>query len=105
MRATTSAMVLALALLAGSASAQSARGDICLDPQEFMRSRVGIERAGLQPADKGRLVRTIRAAQSLAEDGCSRRDAWLVRRAVGMVNAVNREIRRAPVEMPLSFRD
>lgn len=105
MRATTAALALALTLLAGAASGQSVRGDTCLDPQEFTRSRTGIERAGLQPADKARLVRTIRAAQSLAEDGCSRRDVWLVRRAVGMVNAVNREIRRAPVEMPLSFRD
>lgn len=101
------ALVLLVALVAATpASAQFVtRGDICTDRMEFMRSRVTVERAGLRAADRARLIRTLRAAENLAEEGCPRRDAWLVRRAVGMVNAVNREVRRPPVDLPQFLRD
>lgn len=85
----------------GTAVAQFVtRGDICTDPTEFLRTRAVVERAGLANPERSRLVRTIRAAQSLAEEGCTKRDAWLVRRSVGMLNAVNREVRRPPVDLP-----
>jgi hypothetical protein len=96
-----------LALAAGTlpASAQFVtRGDVCTESTEFLRTRAVVERASLPGPDKSRLVRTIRAAQSLAEEGCSRRDAWLVRRSVGMLNAVNREVRRPPVDLPAFVR-
>lgn len=97
------------ALSLGAASPAAAqfvvRGDICADRMEIVRSRVTVERAGLRASDRARLIRTLRAAESLAEEGCPRRDAWLVRRAVGMVNAVNREVRRPPVDLPLFLRD
>lgn len=99
-------LILVLLVAASPASAQFVtRGDICTDRMEFMRSRVTVERAGLRASDRARLIRTLRAAESLAEEGCPRRDAWLVRRAVGMVNAVNREVRRPPVDLPLFLRD
>jgi hypothetical protein len=85
--------------------AQPGRSDICADQTEFMRARVSIERAGLQGPDKSRLQRVVRAAQTMAEDGCPRRDGWLVRRSVGMINAVYRELRRPPIDVPISFRD
>lgn len=100
--------LVALALFAGGrpAAAQFAiRVDICTDPVEFMRSRAIVERSGLAGPEKNRLVRTLRAAQSLAEEGCGKRDAWLVRRSVGMLNAVNREIRRPPVDVPQFMRE
>ncbi|QCK85136.1 hypothetical protein E8L99_04755 [Phreatobacter aquaticus] len=97
--------LVAMTALSTSASAQFVtRGDICTDPTEFLRSRAVVERAGLANPDRGRLLRTIRAAQSLAEEGCTNRDAWLVRRSVGMLNAVNREVRRPPVELPAFVR-
>lgn len=99
-------LMLVLLVASPPASAQFVtRGDICADRMEFMRSRVTVERAGLRASDRARLIRTLRAAESLAEEGCPRRDAWLVRRAVGMVNAVNREVRRPPVDLPLFLRD
>ncbi len=101
---------LSLGLLSfGAASPASAqfmvRGDICADRMEFVRSRVTVERAGLRAPDRARLIRTLRAAENLAQEGCPRRDGWLVRRAVGMVNAVNREVRRPPVDLPLFLRE
>lgn len=99
-------LILVLLVAAPPAFAQFVtRGDICTDRMEFMRSRVTVERAGLRASDRSRLIRTLRAAESLAEEGCPRRDGWLVRRAVGMVNAVNREVRRPPVDLPLFLRD
>ncbi|MBN8938417.1 MAG: DUF167 domain-containing protein [Rhizobiales bacterium] len=100
------ALTLAIFAGAGPAAAQFvARGDICGGPTEFMRTRVLVERAGLSGPDKSRLVRTLRAAQSLAEEGCPNRDGWLIRRAVGMLNSVNREVRNPPVDLPLFLRD
>ena len=46
----------------------------------------------------------FRSAQSLARDGCPNRDPWLLRRATGMVNAVNREVRLPPIDLPGSAR-
>lgn len=85
--------------------AQPGRSDICVDQSEFMRARISVERAGLQAPDKSRLQRVVRAAQTMAEEGCPRRDGWLVRRSVGMINAVYRELRRPPIDVPMSFRD
>lgn len=100
------ALTLAVFAGAGPAAAQFiARGDVCAGATEFMRTRVLVERAGLSGADKSRLVRTLRSAQSLAEEGCPNRDGWLIRRAVGMLNAVNREVRNPPVDLPLFLRD
>ncbi len=100
------ALLLCLALSATPAGAQfMARGDICSDPSQFLRSRATVERAGLPTPDRARLVRTLRAAQSLARDACPNRDGWLVRRAVGMLNAVNREVRLPPVDLPLFLRE
>jgi hypothetical protein len=99
-------VVLVLAAGAGPAKAQfMARGDICADPSQFLRSRATVERAGLPTPDRARLVRTLRAAQSLAREACPKRDGWLIRRAVGMVNAVNREVRLPPVDLPLFLRE
>jgi hypothetical protein len=104
--AATVAVVLVLAAGAGPAKAQfMARGDICADPSQFLRSRATVERAGLPTPDRARLVRTLRAAQSLAREACPKRDGWLIRRAVGMVNAVNREVRLPPVDLPLFLRE
>jgi uncharacterized protein YggU (UPF0235/DUF167 family) len=100
------ALLLVLTLAGTPASAQfMARGDICSDPSQFLRSRATVERAGLPTPDRARLVRTLRAAQSLARDACPNRDGWLVRRAVGMLNAVNREVRLPPVDLPLFLRE
>lgn len=100
------AVAVTLAAFAGAAEAQGRLApDICGEPVEIIRSRITVERAGLPGPDKSRLTRTLRAAQTLLEDGCPQRDAWLIRRAVGMVNAVNREIRRAPIDPPLWLRD
>lgn len=102
------AALIALALLAGAPRAGAQflpRGDICADPTQFLRTRATVERAGMPTADRARLVRTIRAAQRLAADGCPGRDGWLIRRAVGMLNAVNREVRLPPVDMPLFLRE
>jgi uncharacterized protein YggU (UPF0235/DUF167 family) len=99
-------LLVCLALSATPASAQfMARGDICSDPSQFLRTRASVERAGLPTPDRARLVRTLRAAQSLARDGCPNRDGWLVRRSVGMLNAVNREVRLPPVDLPLFLRE
>lgn len=95
-----------LALPAAPAAAQfMVRGDICADPSQFLRTRATVERAGLPTPDRARLVRTIRAAQSLAREACPNRDGWLIRRAVGMLNAVNREVRLPPVDLPLFLRE
>ncbi|AVO46677.1 hypothetical protein C6569_17305 [Phreatobacter cathodiphilus] len=100
------ALLLLLTLAGTPASAQfMTRGDICSDPSQFLRSRATVERAGLPTPDRARLVRTLRAAQSLARDACPNRDGWLVRRAVGMLNAVNREVRLPPVDLPLFLRE
>lgn len=105
-RLAAAVLVLLVASAGAPASAQfMARGDICVDPSQFQRSRVAVERAGLQTPDRARLVRTLRAAQSLAVDACPNRDGWLVRRAVGMINAVNREVRLPPVDLPLFLRE
>lgn len=105
-RLAAAVLVLLVAFSGAPASAQfMARGDICSDPSQFQRSRAAVERAGLQTPDRARLVRTLRAAQSLARDACPNRDGWLVRRAVGMVNAVNREVRLPPVDLPLFLRE
>ena len=102
-------LLLAGALLAGTAAPARAqfiaRGDICASNNEFLRTRAIVERAGLSGPDKSRLVRTLRAAQTLAEEGCPKRDGWLIRRAVGMLNSVNREVRNPPVDLPLFLRD
>lgn len=99
-------LVAGLFLTSAPAGAQfMVRGDICADRMEFVRSRVTVERAGLRAPDRARLIRTLRAAENLAQEGCPRRDGWLVRRAVGMVNAVNREVRRPPVDLPLFLRE
>lgn len=99
-------LVLVFVLGTVPASAQfMVRGDICSDPAEFLRTRVVVERAGLPTSERSRLVRTLRAAQSLAREACPQRDGWLVRRAVGMLNAVNREVRRPPVDLPLFLRE
>jgi uncharacterized protein YggU (UPF0235/DUF167 family) len=99
------AIVLMGGLGAGPAAAQFAiRGDLCSDANVILRSRAAVERAGLQSQDRARLVRTLRAAQSLARDGCPNRDPWLLRRATGMVNAVNREVRLPPIDLPGSAR-
>lgn len=81
------------------------RGDICADPGLFLRSRVAVERSGVPTRERARLVRTVRAAQSLATEACPKRDGWLIRRAVGMLNAVNREVRLPPVDVPLFLRE
>jgi hypothetical protein len=101
------AAFVALALVSASpAQAQFLpRGDICADPTQFLRTRATVERSGLATPDRARLVRTIRAAQQLAVDACPKRDGWLIRRAVGMLNAVNREVRLPPVDVPLFLRD
>jgi uncharacterized protein YggU (UPF0235/DUF167 family) len=100
------AFVVALVACSPAALAQfGAGGDICNDQTEFLRTRVTVERSGLPTPDRARLVRTLRAAQSLAREACPQRDGWLIRRAVGMLNAVNREVRRPPVELPLFLRD
>ncbi|MBL8571218.1 MAG: DUF167 domain-containing protein [Phreatobacter sp.] len=99
---------VALMLLAGSGPATAQflpRGDICADPTQFLRTRATVERAGLATPERARLVRTIRAAQQLATEACPKRDGWLIRRAVGMLNAVNREVRLPPVDVPLFLRD
>jgi uncharacterized protein YggU (UPF0235/DUF167 family) len=104
----TAAALLFLVLVAAAnpAAAQfMARGDFCSDPSVFLRTRATVERAGLATPDRARLVRTLRAAQSLARDACPNRDGWLVRRAVGMLNAVNREVRLPPVDLPLFLRE
>lgn len=101
------AAVVAL-LLAGTLPAGAQflpRGDICADPTQFLRTRATVERAGLSTPDRARLVRTIRAAQQLSVDACPKRDGWLIRRAVGMLNAVNREVRLPPVDLPLFLRE
>ncbi|QCI64757.1 hypothetical protein E8M01_11300 [Phreatobacter stygius] len=97
--------VAALGISTPAAAQFVTRGDICASPTEFVRTRVMVERAGLSGPDKSRLVRTLRSAQSLAEEGCPNRDGWLIRRAVGMLNAVNREVRNPPVDLPLFLRD
>lgn len=102
------AAALALVLLAGAGPAAAQflpRGDICADPTQFLRTRATVERAGLATPERARLVRTIRAAQHLAVEACPKRDGWLIRRAVGMLNAVNREVRLPPVDVPLFLRD
>lgn len=105
-RLAATVLLLLIAFAGAPADAQfMARGDICSDPSQFQRSRAAVERAGLQTPDRARLVRTLRAAQSLARDACPNRDGWLVRRAVGMVNAVNREVRLPPVDLPLFLRE
>lgn len=105
-RLLAAALLVFLALPAAPAAAQfMARGDICSDPSQFLRTRATVERAGLPTPDRARLVRTLRAAQSLARDGCPNRDGWLVRRSVGMLNAVNREVRLPPVDLPLFLRE
>lgn len=81
------------------------RGDICAEPALFLRSRVAVERSGVPTRERARLVRTVRAAQSLAQEACPKRDGWLIRRAVGMLNAVNREVRLPPVDVPLFLRE
>ena len=105
----TAVLLLAGALLAGTAAPAAAqfiaRGDICASNNEFLRTRAIVERAGLSGPDKSRLGRTLRAAQTLAEEGCPKRDGWLIRRAVGMLNSVNREVRNPPVDLPLFLRD
>lgn len=85
--------------------AQSSYRGGCIDPSEFLRTRATVERAGLAGPERARLVRILRAAQTLASEGCPARDPWLVRRSVGMLNAVNREVRRPPVELPMFLRD
>lgn len=105
-RLLAAALLLLLAWPAAPAAAQfMSRGDICADPSQFLRTRATVERAGLPTPDRARLVRTLRAAQSLARDGCPNRDGWLVRRSVGMLNAVNREVRLPPVDLPLFLRE
>ena len=105
-RLLAAALLLLLAWPAAPAAAQfMSRGDICSDPSQFLRTRATVERAGLPTPDRARLVRTLRAAQSLARDGCPNRDGWLVRRSVGMLNAVNREVRLPPVDLPLFLRE
>lgn len=102
------AVAIALMLLGGSGPATAQflpRGDICADPTQFLRTRATVERAGLATPERARLVRTIRAAQQLATEACPKRDGWLIRRAVGMLNAVNREVRLPPVDVPLFLRD
>lgn len=102
------AVLVALVIVAGAGPAGAQfmpRGDICSDPSEFMRTRSVVERAGLPAPERARLVRTLRAAHSLARDACPQRDGWLIRRAVGMLNAVNREVRRPPVDLPLFLRE
>ncbi|MEI8144890.1 MAG: DUF167 family protein [Alphaproteobacteria bacterium] len=98
-------ILIALAFVQPVAAQGRFGPDICADQTEFMRALITAERAGLANADRGRVTRTIRAAQSMAEEGCGKRDTWLVRRAVGMLNAVNAELRRPPVDLPLAFRD
>ncbi|MGQ3356758.1 MAG: DUF167 family protein [Phreatobacter sp.] len=105
-RLLAAALLVFLAWPAAPAAAQfMSRGDICADPSQFLRTRATVERAGLPTPDRARLVRTLRAAQSLARDGCPNRDGWLVRRSVGMLNAVNREVRLPPVDLPLFLRE
>jgi uncharacterized protein YggU (UPF0235/DUF167 family) len=105
-RLLAAALLVLLAWPAAPAAAQfMSRGDICADPSQFLRTRATVERAGLPTPDRARLVRTLRAAQSLARDGCPNRDGWLVRRSVGMLNAVNREVRLPPVDLPLFLRE
>lgn len=102
------AAAIALMLLAGAGPAGAQflpRGDICADPTQFLRTRATVERAGLATPERARLVRTVRAAQQLATEACPKRDGWLIRRAVGMLNAVNREVRLPPVDVPLFLRD
>jgi uncharacterized protein YggU (UPF0235/DUF167 family) len=102
------AAAIALVLVAGSGPATAQflpRGDICADPTQFLRTRATVERAGLATPERARLVRTLRAAQQLALDACPKRDGWLIRRAVGMLNAVNREVRLPPVDVPLFLRE
>lgn len=101
------ATLVALVLMAApQAQAQfMPRGDICADPSLFLRSRVAVERSGVPTRERARLVRTVRAAQSLATEACPKRDGWLIRRAVGMLNAVNREVRLPPVDVPLFLRE
>jgi uncharacterized protein len=111
--AATAARLLVVATLVGGAlfAAQPARaqyiirGDICAGPTEFMRTRALVERAGLPNPERSRLVRTLRSAQTMAEEGCPNRDGWLIRRAVGMLNSVNREVRTVPVDLPPFLRD
>lgn len=102
------AVLLVMLMVSAStpAAAQFAtRGDFCSDASLFLRTRATIERAGLATPDRARLVRTLRASQSLARDACPKRDGWLIRRAVGMLNAVNREVRLPPVDLPLFLRE
>lgn len=102
------AAVVTLVLVTGTTPALAQfmpRGDICADPAQFLRTRATVERAGLATPERARLVRTIRAAQTLATDACPKRDGWLIRRAVGMLNAVNREVRLPPVDVPLFLRE
>ena len=102
------AVLLVMLMVSASTPAASqfaTRGDFCSDASLFLRTRATIERAGLATPDRARLVRTLRASQSLARDACPKRDGWLIRRAVGMLNAVNREVRLPPVDLPLFLRE
>lgn len=102
------AVLLVMMMVSASTPAAAqfmTRGDFCSDASLFLRTRATIERAGLATPDRARLVRTLRASQSLARDACPKRDGWLIRRAVGMLNAVNREVRLPPVDLPLFLRE
>lgn len=105
-RLAATALVGLVLLASAPAGAQfMPRGDICADPSLFLRTRVAVERSGVPTRERARLVRTIRAAQSLATEACPKRDGWLIRRSVGMLNAVNREVRLPPVDVPLFLRE
>lgn len=100
--------VVVLALSSGEAArAQpiNAGPEACVNAVEFLQTRALVERSGFTNADKSRLVRTLRLARTLAEEGCPARDPWLIRRSIGMLNSVNREIGRRPVGLPMFMRD
>ncbi len=74
--------------------------DVCSSRTTFLRTRAMVFRTGKPGPERARRLRVLRVGEDLAETGCRKRDFFLVRRATGMVNNVNREIGLPPIDLP-----